>query len=328
MFEIDIIIPFHRPVDRFLMSAIESAQSSLSVSVNIILINDRESNRNSTLELRKKGYTVIQSNNSGYAECLNLGIRNSNSAYIGILNSDDLQSPQRLSKQIGLMKSEGTSISICRLRKFTRRRRIFELSGRQLKGKFHKLQLLLGAYGANASLVQVRDINRINYFSNVEMSDWEYAFKFYPENISFLDEELYWYRMHPNQITRRKQESPKWLFSEWSNLFATIVKQKVSNRIIEACCRPNMLTKIEPSEMQLFLYTLNEIRSNLLAMGLNNENEINQLILRRYVFATFQRLQSKKYLLKSFDLNQKQLIQVQSRLLFEILCNTKFTRKL
>jgi glycosyltransferase involved in cell wall biosynthesis len=328
MFEIDVIIPFHRPIDRFLMSAIESVESSLNVSVHLILINDRESNRNSTIELRKKGFSVIQSNNKGYAECLNIGIKHSNSEYIGILNSDDLQSPQRLSKQISLMKAEGTSMSICRLRKFARKRRIFELSGSQLKGKFHKLQLLLGAYGANASLVQVRDSNKGNLFSDVVMSDWEYAFKFYPENVSLLDEELYWYRMHPNQITRRKQESPNWLFSEWSSLFATISAQKVPNKVIDACCRPNMLTRIESSEIQLFLYTLNEIKSNLMAISQVNEIEVNELILRRYIFATWRTQQSKRYFLGSLDLSQKQLIHTQSRLLFEILFNTKFTRKL
>jgi glycosyltransferase involved in cell wall biosynthesis len=327
MLEVDVIIPFHRPVDKFLMSAIDAAEKSSNVSVHLILVNDRESNWSSTVDLRKKGYSVIQSNNRGYAECINLGIQNSETNYISFLNSDDLQLPQRLSRQINQMKVEGTNMSISRLRKFVGGRRIMEMSGRQPNGEFNKLQLLLGAYGANASLVQVNDVSRRKLFNDVDMSDWEYAFRYYPNRVSFLNEEMYLYRMHPNQISRHKQNSPKWLFNEWSKLFETISRESISSRVIEACCRPNLLTKLDPSEWPMFIRVLKDIQSNLLSMGQYDRNEINQLVLRRYIFASKIGSMLNKNDLASVDATYSSVVEIYSKLSFEFLVNSRYNRK-
>ena len=65
MHEIDLIIPFHRPIDSYLLGAIESAQNSAGVLVNLLLINDRAENSDSSRALRKMGHRVIDSEKVG-----------------------------------------------------------------------------------------------------------------------------------------------------------------------------------------------------------------------------------------------------------------------
>ena len=327
MREIDLIIPFHRPIDRYLLGAIESAQNSVGVLVNLLLINDRAENADSSRALRKMGHRVIDSENIGYANCINLGIEKSNSEFIGILNSDDLQNHDRLRKQIGKMIFDGTMMSICKLRKFKNGRKIHELSGSQMKGDYNRVQLLLGAYGANASLILKRNSTVYGSFRDVDMSDWEYGFRNYSEKISYLEEEMYLYRMHPGQITRNKVNTPEWLFYEWSNLFRTISEFEVPNPVIEACSRPNLITKLEFEDLILLAEVLSQIQSTLLSMGGNSADEINGLITRRFILASKNRFLFSKDAFRLINSSPSKLLHVISKLAFELASNGYGSRR-
>jgi hypothetical protein len=309
------------------MDAILSVKNSQKVSTNLILINDRTANSNSSHELRKLGHLVIDSNDIGYAKCLNLGIDASNSEFIGILNSDDLQTPDRLHRQTELMIHEDTTMSICRLKKFHKTQKIYDLSGTQMLGEFNKVQLLLGAYGANASLILEGKEKENLYFHDVEMSDWEFAFRNYPERISYLPEDKYLYRMHPDQATRRKVQTPDWLLDEWSKLFASISEISVPKAVIEACCRPSLLIKLELDDLHILIEVLVHIRSNLLSVGTPVISELNQIILRRFVLAAKKGFLFSRDAHRRLGTNKNSVAIVLSKLAVEFASNGKGTRR-
>jgi glycosyltransferase involved in cell wall biosynthesis len=273
------------------------------------------------------GFDVIESDSKGYAKSLNLGIQQSTSKYIGFLNSDDLQATDRLQKQIALMESEGNNMSISKIQKFSGRRKIFDLSGSQIDRQYRKTQLLLGAYGANASLILLRDSKAIAQFEDVDMSDWHFAFQNYPEEMTYSQESTYLYRMHPKQITRKRIDTPNWLLNEWSRLFSRISHERIPNSVIEACCRPNLLKKLDFEEFDVFTQTLLKIRTTLESETQGSVIQLNNLILRRFLLATRGNLLQARKFLGELGINERELLFKFSRIAAENIYNAERPRR-
>ena len=282
---VDLIIPFHRPIDGYLIDAIDSAKNSKGVSVRIVLINDRKENYESTNILKKMGYEVYQVDHFGYSGCLNEGISRSSGDFIAILNSDDLQTPTRLKLQISAMLTDGTGISIARLKKFGGGFFSYDLTGPQPKFEYDSKLLLLGAFGANASLVMSRQFLRNKVFENVPMADWKFAFEHYRDSISFIDQELYLYRMHSRQISRRLNIRPEWLYESWRRSFATISSAKLSNRAIQAIATPGLRSKLNTSEYSQFILGLIDLKHYFTERSPKTLDlkSLNRIIARRII---------------------------------------------
>jgi glycosyltransferase involved in cell wall biosynthesis len=287
MLDVDVIIPFHRDIDSYLLEAISSVEQSVGVNPRIILINDRPSNTNATQFLKQKGYEVLTSNGGGYSECLNLGVQNSSSQYVAQLNSDDLHDPKRLIKQIKLMSDSNLDVSIARLKKFGNKKKHFELSGKQPSFFYDKTLLFLGAYGANASAVFHRKFLANKLWESVDMCDWKFAFDNYPNKIAYVDEQLYLYRMHPKQISRIMTQTPDWLKKCWRDKFTEYLDKElvISQELIEAIALPGKLPILSHEDFFTMIEIFDSLNNKNSNQNRQYQKDFRSLLVRRLVIA-------------------------------------------
>jgi glycosyltransferase involved in cell wall biosynthesis len=320
MKEVDVIIPFHRPIDKFLIEAIESVKNSDGVLARPILVNNT-SNTDSTKILKRMGLFVIEEDKPGYANCLNTGIRLADSEYISFLNSDDIQSINRLKLQISKIENENTNISISRLSKFGRKANYRDLAGSQPINFYSKNLLLLGAYGANASLLAKNNFFINKAFKDTELADWEFAFTYYPEYLSFVDEPLYFYRMHSSQITRTKIPHPTWLPNIWRREFQKISDLYIPDTVIFAIAMPLVFKQLNKLDFDIFQETLFILMEYFNSFNTLDHDGIDKIIVRRLIAAQFLRLNPFDILINHSPFDLKTKIKESTKLAFEIISN-------
>jgi len=281
MFEVDVLIPFHRDPDRNLYEAIQSASNSYGIRPNIFLVDDRIHKTKFDLPQVAGRIKVIDNHIHGYASALTTGFSYCNSKYIALINSDDLQDKKRIFSQILGMRKAQTPVSIARLHKFGSLRPYFELSGKQPNSLFKRQLLFLGPYGANASLIMKHDFARSNRWDiDCDMADWKFALDNYPEKVYYQIEYPYHYRIHKNQISRNASINYEWLFSVWRFHFSKISEIDINQKIIQAIALPNKRTVLSMEDYAL----LSQVFQDLLAsIGENSDFyfEFKYLLKRR-----------------------------------------------
>jgi hypothetical protein len=119
------------------------------------------------------------------------------------------------------------------------------------------------------------------------MADWKFAFDNYPTNVAYLDEPLYYYRMHPKQVSRIDSSTPDWLEKSWRLEIVKILDTDViaSNALIKAIALPGKLPNLHERDF-VQIYQIFE----LLLMKCKDENELYQkdfaaLLIRRLLIA-------------------------------------------
>lgn len=199
-----MILPFHRD-DGYLRIAIDSILASQGVSVRLLLIDDRV---NSSPIPDLEHYIVSRTGGSGYAAAINSAKPHLESDFVSLMNSDDWSSTTRLIKQITALKVSRKNLSTCSLVKFRKSHIRPALLGNFGPPEYDPNVLILGAYGANATWVAERNtwIKHIS-FEESSISDWLTAMKIFPQlDIIHVNEDLYWYRQHVDQITNSNSQ--------------------------------------------------------------------------------------------------------------------------
>jgi glycosyltransferase involved in cell wall biosynthesis len=204
----DVIIPVGR-LDRFLTKSINSAHESVGVNTRIILVNNSNEDQKQFIKLLRNKDIYLEQNLRGYARALNTPLEEQLdfNEYVTVLNSDDVVNTAKFIKQIDSIRKYGLDVSITKLRKFSGIFRIPKRFGDYDYNHWHKIGLLLGAYGADATQLFTRDYflkcgNR-DQSIHPDLVDLEYAYRnFGLANIKALPEELYQYRQHLRQMSK------------------------------------------------------------------------------------------------------------------------------
>jgi hypothetical protein len=206
----DVIIPVGR-LDRFLIKSITSAHESEGVNTRVILVNNStKAAKEFTKFLRSKDI-YLEQRLTGYAKTLNTPLEEQVDfkEFVTVVNSDDVVSLDKFIKQIDSIRKHRLDVSITMLRKFSGIFRIPKRFGNYDYNYWHKIGLLLGAYGADATQLFTRDFflkcgNR-NQSIHPDLVDLEYAYRnFGTANIKALPEELYQYRQHFKQMSKNR----------------------------------------------------------------------------------------------------------------------------
>jgi glycosyltransferase involved in cell wall biosynthesis len=201
--KIDVILPFHR-IDDYLIDSIKSIYAQEDVNINLILVDDRVE-ATPKFEFTKMAHILIYSGGVGYRKALQLGVEKSESRYLAFQDSDDISLPNRLMLQLQKLQSENLAIVGCKLGKIDEDN-LLKIGSPQISGKMiNTLYLLLGSQGANSTwLVDNTKIDKKHWLILLTQSpDWEIAFSVLDQYKAFvIDEYLYFYRQHRNQLTR------------------------------------------------------------------------------------------------------------------------------
>ena len=218
MKSIDVIIPTHRN-DSFLREALLSVKRSQNVSIRIILIDDRT--LDDTLLPQELVDVIVKTPGGvGFENAINFASSVILSEFVAVMGSDDLVAPDKYIKQITQLEKLDANLSLCRLQKFgsqgTQPSMVGEILGKQYFSKI----LLVAPIGSNGSWVARRSWWKENVVFRVQDSDWALGLRIMMDtSIAYIPESLYFYRMHPSQMTRIGFEDKRLVetvYQDWS----------------------------------------------------------------------------------------------------------------
>jgi glycosyltransferase involved in cell wall biosynthesis len=221
--QISVLLPFHR-IDRYLFDAIESIKNSKHVKIEIILIDDRREKVDD--EFYKSA--TCHTGGAGYAKALNIGRKFASNEFVALMNSDDLAHPDRLINQANSLRDSNADISVTRLRKISENHKpLFSVGGNARITSFppEPYLFLIGSHLANASWMTRNNFWQENcIFQSYEIgADWALGANLAEKYMfTYLNEKLYTYRQHPNQITRSQFKCESALESTWARLNANL----------------------------------------------------------------------------------------------------------
>jgi hypothetical protein len=225
---LDVLFPFHR-VDSFLIDAVSSLALAKGPSFRVILIDDRPIKTGEIRDLflpLKKSVIVETSGGVGYGQALELGSKLIEAENVALFNSDDLMSEERFIKQVQSLRH--AEVCITRMWKKDRfANELRSLAGQIRSTVYHPSYLLFGAYGANATWCMKSEWWLRNaFFDSSLWLDWRIAMRsFLNSKVVYLNEPLYTYRQHGNQITNHKsfkEDDLKFVHQEWVNFNSKI----------------------------------------------------------------------------------------------------------
>jgi glycosyltransferase involved in cell wall biosynthesis len=289
--KVSVILPFHREPDSLLESAITSVKDSIGLNTELILVDDRINPVTKFLGFKEA--CNVTSGGVGYASALNLGKSFVQSDYLALMNSDDLIHPRRLITQVRLIQSTGIAISLCGTKNIGSIFAHRNVLGSAPSTFYSKKLLLLGAYGANASLVGLTKFFENRYWDDIDMSDWKFALENYPEEISqsSTSELLYFYRRHSGQVTKKERKMHSALIDCARKYSESLGLVAGSDAVIKAASAPYLFPNLSPTDKidlinyleKLHRYFSAELKSYELA-------EVEKIIIRRLLLADKGRL--------------------------------------
>ena len=248
--EISVLLPFHR-VDEHLYSAVESCLRATGGRVEIVLIDTRNSNEPRLVFDNQTDHVlrILNAPNADYYSALKIGLDSTTSPYLALMNSDDLVASKRFETQLERLKCSGSDLCITEMRKFSRDigRSIPSILGTITFIDYSPELLLLGSYGANATWLFSREwaVNNDVFVNFGENSDWKSALKIFPDTkIVWVNEELYYYRLHNLQTTKKIISDHRELecsLKELNEKLGLPVLSELEHLIMSGVARPRIL---------------------------------------------------------------------------------------
>ncbi len=304
---IDVVLPFHRD-DSFLSQAVRSVTNQIGCKINLILVDDRKDDSKLQLEIPKNA-KIIKTNGVGYNAALKTGLDECQSKFVAFQDSDDVSSPNRLSIQLKKMIQEELDLVFCEMvviNKNGRKSRIARPTPHTANSTNEAL--LVGAYGADSTwLLKTDNLNGFFQYSYQSL-DWATALiKFPTMKVGRVEEALYSYRNHPNQMTSSADYFSK-AFDEiyplWSNVNNRVSLPPLSKEDAATIAYPPSGRKWN-SEVQswtiAFLDQITKLNRLNRDEPKNFEAILGQRVLQSIIGhgLTFEAIQTRKYI-KSF----------------------------
>jgi glycosyltransferase involved in cell wall biosynthesis len=322
---LDVVLPFHR-ADRYFESSILSLAQTKNVSFRTILIDDRidKSEDLSSLFNNLKLFSVVETPGGiGYGKSLGYGSKLVESDAIALFNSDDLISPDRLSRQYDQLNNHEISVTnMARINAQGKRNKsiLGEISSRA----YDPIYLALGSYGANATwCVRKTWWDKFVYFDSDECLDWRIALtSFCSSNIGFISEPLYFYRKHSDQVTNNYNPSKtkmEVIYKAWSTFIASIGIEAAEYSTFSVLATPwdSNAYKINIKEL---VKTIGQIYNFANQLDPTVSINVKKLVQRRCIFA-IRKSKSVSDLIHLFRMGMPQTTGITNDLLNNLITN-------
>jgi glycosyltransferase involved in cell wall biosynthesis len=206
---VDVVLPV-RNYHPFLAKALKSVIDSEKVFTRIIFIDNSDKGLEQIKSSLRSSDLYFREPNPGFAKALNTPLTQGHifEDYVALMNSDDVTHPLRFSRQIARLKQTSTDLNICNVVNFRGNHNVKSYFGKFEYFEYHPLLLTLGAYGIEPMWCTTASWWMSNALRNEQIHpdivDLELAIKtFQDTSISVTCENLYFYRKHRAQLSRK-----------------------------------------------------------------------------------------------------------------------------
>lgn len=307
--KVALIIPFRGEISQ-LSEAVSSARDSSFKDFRILVFDDNDLPQGGLDFLEEEEY--FPTGGIGLPAVVEFSKNLISEDYVAILAGDDIMSSSRLQLQLSAIERGGEEICLSRMQKFSHsHKKIQMLSGSPEIETFTKVWLLLGAYGADGTILMTSDFYRNKYVLDPidSYSDWTLALTNYPKKIAYVPENLVFYRQHEGQTTRKNRNDflQSGVYPAWKNTFNEIFGSFPTQDIFLILGAPWFRCSISPKSILRSRHYATQILASFHNESFTriDKESAELLILRRYLFRlNFRSLVPVLYVLFRLDIKQ------------------------
>ena len=326
--QIAVVIPFRGEISH-LAQAVNSVRESSFKDFRILVFDDNDQPRGSLDFLQDDEY--FPTGGIGLPAVIEFSKNLIFEDFVAILAGDDIMSTSRLKFQLDAIRKVDSEICLSKMQKFSlSHEKIEMLSGSPEIETFTKAWLLLGAYGADGTILMTTNFYKNKYVLDPidSYSDWTLALAKYPSQIAYVPEELVFYRQHEGQTTRKNRNDflQSGVYPAWKNTFNEIFGSSPTQDTFLILGAPWFRCSISPSSI-----LKSRIYAAQILASFHNESftRVDQesaelLILRRYLFRlNLKNLVPILYVIFRLDVNQanrrmlREALKVAKSLIFQ-----------
>ena len=252
---VSVVIPMFQS-ESWIAETLESVAAQTYPLVETIVVDDGSSDSGANLvsgfaESAERPVRLVRTTNNGVAAARNLGIAESNGAYVALLDADDLWRPEKLESQVAQLEESGSPMCTCGYEFFDdlSRRRIGVVRVKDGSTALRGWLALEGNGLALASTALIRrqaleDLLRFDSLFSIS-ADLDFALRVGETgHIDALPEVLVGYRVHPGQMHRQISG----LAGEVSTLYDRVFADG-GDSSFERRCRANLAVHIGLSQL-------------------------------------------------------------------------------
>jgi len=252
---VSVVIPMFQS-ESWIAETLESVAAQTYPLVETIVVDDGSSDSGANLvsgfaESAERPVRLVRTTNNGVAAARNLGIAESNGAYVALLDADDLWRPEKLESQVAQLEESGSPMCTCGYEFFDdlSRRRIGVVRVKDGSTALRGWLALEGNGLALASTALIRrqaleDLLRFDSLFSIS-ADLDFALRVGETgHIDALPEVLVRYRLHPGQMHRQISG----LAGDMSALYDRVFSDG-GDLSFERRCRANLAVHIGLSQL-------------------------------------------------------------------------------
>jgi hypothetical protein len=285
---IAVVIPFRGDLN-YLELAVKSVRESSFKDYRILVFDDNEQPEGTPYFLHNGEY--FPTGGIGLPAVIEFSKSMVHEEYIALLAGDDMMGASRFQLQLDSIRLSNAKICLSRMQKFSSMQANLEmLTGNPKIETFTKLWLLLGAYGADGTILMTNDFYQKKYVLDPKdsYSDWVLALKSYPSKIAYVPEELVFYRQHEGQTTRKSRNDflQSGVYAAWKEVYEDFFQSTPPIESFVIISAPWLRVKILPKDIResgsFMKLILNEFRYK--SFTPSEIESLESVIIRRYIF--------------------------------------------
>jgi hypothetical protein len=225
---------------------------------------------------------------SGYGEALKIGSQLIQADSCALMNSDDVVHPERFIKQLKVL--DDAELVVAKMQRINETGKTFpSLGGSITSQTYDPFLLLFGSYGADATWCMRSSWWKDKaFFDSYECLDWRIAMhNFEQTKIKLINEKLYFYRKHNQQVTANTSLDSKLydpVYLQWQKLSHQYGLEFGSRAVFDLMATPwrtgEVVTK---NEIYDWVFS---VKAQLRDFSSEVSENIESLILRRLIFAS------------------------------------------
>jgi glycosyltransferase involved in cell wall biosynthesis len=286
--QIAVVIPFRGELDH-LKKAVNSVRESNFKDFRILVFDDNDQPHGRSDFLQEDEY--FSTGGIGLPAVIEYSKSFISEEYVALLAGDDMMASSRLQLQMLAIRRENSEICLSRMRKFSAKHSNIEmLTGNPRIETFTKLWLLLGAYGADGTILMTNNFYQKRYVldSTDSYNDWALALSNYPKEIAYVPEELVFYRQHEGQTTRKGRNDflESGVYEAWRMVFEDFFKSTPPLESFQIIGAPWFRSKINSKDIKQSRLFMRQILEGFRSENFTSSemNSLESLIIRRYIF--------------------------------------------